>query len=108
MTAKMQGRPHLPPCITLPQSLKAAHRVISSAVERFVHIEDVSGANPLSPTIISKALSVVYQPLSAFFIGFPTSCHHFRRCQRSPRGHSVSWPTVTGLRRNCVTGKPQG
>jgi hypothetical protein len=30
-------------------------RAISSAVERFVHIEDVSGSNPLSPTIIRKA-----------------------------------------------------
>ncbi len=29
--------------------------VISSAVERFVHIEDVSGSNPLSPTIQFKA-----------------------------------------------------
>jgi hypothetical protein len=29
------------------------HRAISSAVERFVHIEDVSGSNPLSPTIHS-------------------------------------------------------
>ncbi len=29
-------------------------REISSAVERFVHIEDVSGSNPLSPTISSK------------------------------------------------------
>ena len=26
-------------------------RAISSAVERFVHIEDVSGSNPLSPTM---------------------------------------------------------
>ena len=28
-----------------------AHRVISSVVERFVHIEDVGGSNPSSPTI---------------------------------------------------------
>ena len=73
MTAKMQGRPHLPPCITLPQSLKAAHRVISSAVERFVHIEDVSGSNPLSPTITSPRFRHTYQPFRRYLKAFRTS-----------------------------------
>ncbi|MCV2449208.1 hypothetical protein [Paracoccus sp. DMF] len=31
----------------------------------FVHIEDVSGSNPLSPTMFPKALRQVLQPLSA-------------------------------------------
>jgi glucosyl-3-phosphoglycerate phosphatase len=37
-------------CEDARMGLGTAPRVISSAVERFVHIEDVSGSNPLSPT----------------------------------------------------------
>ena len=33
------------------KKIKWVLRAISSAVERFVHIEDVSGSNPLLPTI---------------------------------------------------------
>ena len=35
---------------------KTPQRVISSAVERFVHIEDVSGSNPLSPTMFLQGV----------------------------------------------------
>ncbi len=41
---------------------------ISSAVERFVHIEDVSGSNPLSPTIPFLTGGPCGRPLS-----FPAS-----------------------------------
>jgi hypothetical protein len=40
-------------------------RAISSAVERFVHIEDVSGSNPLSPTMFFEGAPQTGAP-SAF------------------------------------------
>ncbi len=47
-----------PSCRARTLTLEAPHRAISSAVERFVHIEDVSGSNPLSPTRIRKPRSL--------------------------------------------------
>ena len=41
-------------CVELHSSLRSEWRVISSAVERFVHIEDVGSSILSSPTILTK------------------------------------------------------
>lgn len=54
---------HFASCIKGAVALNTApRRVISSVVERFVHIEDVRSSNLLSPTIFSKSLLIPCEP----------------------------------------------
>ena len=54
-----------------------ARRVISSVVERFVHIEDVGGSNPSSPTIPpaeTETLRVLQQLTGRRRVTEPATC----------------------------------